>query len=130
MRKIILDLLFKRYKKDIYDRMIMDFYGDIPKSVSEPSIEFLANARTTLERFFSIQAYHIQKRSIGDRKNDQFYAGALMHIKSLLVAIQNGRLKEEVKPEVENTQDNTESLLTKVNNFVEKAKKVVQDKVE
>lgn len=88
--KFICKLLYRKYKSYFHEEIIKDFYSDIPESIKEPSIEFLSKASNVLERFFSIQAYNIQMRSIGDTKNSQFYLGMLAHIKSLLFVIRKG----------------------------------------
>lgn len=48
---------------------------------------FFSDNRRTLERFFTIQAYRIQKKAAVEPKNAQFYSGMLAHIKSILVAV-------------------------------------------
>jgi len=75
--------------------LVEEFIGEIPASVKEPAIDFLTNGRIALERFFTIQAYKIQKRSIGDVKNAQLYAGILLHIRSLLSVLQKGKIEKE-----------------------------------
>ncbi len=114
MKEKFLRFIYKKYPKEFSELMVENFYGEIPSSVREPSIEFLSNARGPLEKFFTIQAYQIQRRSIQDTKNSMFYSGMLAHIRSLLSIIQKSRpiIFETEMPEVE------KDPIDKVNNFV------------
>jgi hypothetical protein len=87
----MLKWLYNRYKNYFWDLIVADFYGDIPETIQEPSIEFLSKARPTLERFWSVQAYNIQRRSISDPKNAQIYQGFLLNIRTLLAVVSKGK---------------------------------------
>lgn len=84
MKKILISWFFKKYKFQIYDLILVEFFGDIPESLKEPSLEALAKHKNTLEKFFAVQAYSLQRKSITDTKNAMFYDGALMLTKALL----------------------------------------------
>ncbi len=116
--------LYKRYKNRFYDLFIEDFYGFIPNEVTEPAIDFLANARAPLERFFSIQAYHMQRRSIGDTKNALLYAGVLLHIKSLLAIVSRGKV---IKDTTNIIPEAVADPLKGVGKFIEEGKKKFKD---
>lgn len=88
----MLKWIYKRYKHRFYEFLVEDFYGDIPESVREPSIDFLVKARPALERFWSIQAYNIQRRSISDSKHAELYQGFLLCIRTLLVVVSKGKV--------------------------------------
>jgi hypothetical protein len=97
MKEKLISWFYKRYQKEIEEKLIEEYYGFIPETINEPAIDFMSSARVTLERFFSIQAYNIQKRAIQDSANSDKYNGMLIHIRSLLAAIQKGRIhKEEI----------------------------------
>jgi hypothetical protein len=92
MKKFLTKLLFKWCYQEIMSELVRDFYGEIPTSLKEPSMMFFSQNRRNLERFFSIQAYKVTRRSIGETKNAQFYDGMLAHIKSILVAVSSAPL--------------------------------------
>lgn len=95
--------------------LIEEYFGYVPDDVKEPAINFLAQNRVVLEKFFSIQAYQMMKRARNDEKNTERYMGVLIHIRSLLSAIQKGRIvKEEVT-----VADPEENPLEKVKAFLE-----------
>lgn len=123
----MLRLIYKIYRNKLLDLMVEDFYKDIPKDLMEPSIDFLAKGREKLEKFFLIQSYLIQRRSVSDIKNVQLYQGMLIVIKSLLVAISKGKKEEyatiETKKEV-NPLDGVSEFLKKGIEFISTKKEV------
>lgn len=119
MKRKILTWLFRKYEATFSEIIVEEFYGFIPDNLREPMMDFMAGSRNMLERFFSIQAYNIQKRSIGDIKNAQYYAGVLMHIKSILLMIQR---KVPVREDVDTPKEGTNPL-DKVKGFMETYKK-------
>lgn len=124
--KFLCRILYRRYKSYFHEEIIKDFYSEIPESIKEPSVEFLSKAGNTLERFFSIQAYNIQMRSIGDTKNSQFYMGMLAHIKSLLFVIRKGtKVKNDWTPidEGANKQPNIGGFLEGMKEYAKTGKK-------
>lgn len=90
----MLRFLYNRYRSRFYDLLIEDFYGTIPKELKEPTLTFMADHKDKLEKFFTIQAYHMQRRSIMDGKNADVYKGILVHIRSVLVLVQSGKRSE------------------------------------
>ncbi len=118
MKEKFLRYVYKKYKKELEEMFIESYYGFIPSSVREPSLDFMASARTVLESFFSIQAYNIQKRAIQDSNNTDKYNGMLIHIRSLLAAIQRGKLHKEEFTVPEKVED----PLSTVNEFTENLK--------
>ncbi len=126
MKKKFVRWFFNRFKVDIYDLMVVDFFGDVPNDLKEPSIEFLAQGKQTLEKFFSITAYWIQRRSIHDKKNAQFYDGSLVIIKAMLHAIRNVPQKKVVHSNdtPNNEPENPKTALEKISEFAELAMKM------
>lgn len=106
----MLRFIFNKFRFQFYEFMIADFFGDIPNDVSEPSLEFLTNAKGTLEKFFSIQAYNLTKKYNSDAKHSDFYAGSLMIVKAFLVAIQKAPVRKEVAAVKEKPFDFTNSI--------------------
>jgi hypothetical protein len=84
VKKRFLHWLYRRNEPLFSEFMVEEFYGTIPDTLKTPAMDFLSNAKKPLERFFSIQAYHIQKKSLGDVKNTQFYIGQLSFIKAII----------------------------------------------
>lgn len=91
MREFFAKLLYKHCKREIEGLFLIEMYGMIPDDLSQPSIEFLINGKDKLEKFFSVQAYEMQRRSIMDSKTSQIYQGMLIHIKSILVLLRAGK---------------------------------------
>jgi hypothetical protein len=108
----MLKWLYQKNKQKFWDFMVADFYADIPDNIREPAIDFLSNARPTLERFWSIQAYNIQRRSISDAKNAQIYQGFLLCIRTLLSVVSKGKTgaREEMAIEGEKKKDPLKSV--------------------
>lgn len=124
MRQFI-NWICNRYKQYVYDWLISDFYGSIPDSTKLPSIDFLVNGKEKLERFFSIQAYTMQRRSIMDDKNVEVYKGILIHIRSLLALISSS---EKPKPGSIDTSIEVEKKIDEdvdgVQDFLKKGKEM------
>ena len=121
MPKSFLKWIFKRYKMQFYDMAVADFFGDIPENLRQPSLEFLANGRNTLERFFSVQAYLLTKKAVNDGKNTDFYSGALMISKALLHAIRSEPMEKDKTGSVVAVQQEDETLKN-ISEFEKQAK--------
>jgi 5'-deoxynucleotidase YfbR-like HD superfamily hydrolase len=93
MENKIFEYFYKRYEKKIEERIISQFFADIPENLREPSLEFLAGGKNTLERFFSIQAYRLTRRAVQEKDKAEFYDGALMIIKAFLFAISSVKIQ-------------------------------------
>jgi hypothetical protein len=116
--------VFKHNRQGVYDRLVADFYGFIPESVREPSVEFLATGKDKLEKFFMIQAYNFQRRAIMDTANSQSYNGMLIHIRSILALINNAKVKVYEPTEVKKKKD----PIKEVEAFVKKGKEFLAKK--
>lgn len=122
MKEKLARLVYKYCKTEIHDIMLEDFFGMVPPALREPSMDFLALHREKLERFFTIQAYKMQRRSIMDEKNAQEYRGILIHIKSVLMLIQSGK-KETVTPTEEVVRPDP---MKNVSDFIKEGKKRIK----
>ena len=81
------NIIYRHYKSRFYDKLVEEVMGDIPDTVKEPALDFLADRRVLFEKFLSIQAYHIQKARIQSKKSPEFYDGALLIIRAFLSAV-------------------------------------------
>jgi hypothetical protein len=81
------NFIYRHYKERFYDKLVEQFIGEVPDTVREPVLDFLADKRVLFEKFLSIQAYHIQKARIQSKKSPEFYDGALVIIKAFLTAV-------------------------------------------
>ena len=124
MKQKFINWVYRRFKTEIESRMLMDMYGFIPNDIRQPSIDFLVNGKDKLERFFSVQAYEMQRRSIMDEKNAQKYQGMLIHIKSILLLLRAGNKPITVIPDVEKKADPVEMAKS----FVVEGKKRLSEK--
>ncbi len=123
MKRKILKLLYYFFEKDFDNLMVERFFGEIPKSLLEPSIEFLSHGKETLEPFLSILAYSLKNKAIFEGKDTKFYDGALLVIKAFLVAIRTG--KKQVETTV-NIEEPKESFVDNIKDFVDKGKKYIE----
>ena len=115
MKRKFLTWLFKKNEAMFAEIIVEEFYGFIPQSLKEPVMDFMSGSRNALERFFTIQAYNIQKRSIGDIKNTQYSAGLLMHIKAVLLMVQR---KGNPREEAEIPEEPKDNPLDRVKEFL------------
>lgn len=104
--------LYRRNTAVFHDLLIEDFYGTIPESLKEPSVEFLCNAKDKLERFWSIQAYTFQRRSImADPKEAGEYKGVLIYIKSMLILLSKGAPSKKAEVQGKKEKDPVEGVM-------------------
>lgn len=81
--KNILRFIFNRYKSTFEEFLVEDFIGQIPKSLNEPAIEFLAQGRQKLEPWILYTSYYTQRRAVAEIHNAQIYHGVLLILKVL-----------------------------------------------
>lgn len=95
----MLKIVYKLFKKRFIELMVEDMFGSIPKDLSEPALDFLANGKETLEKFFTLEIYKIQRKMVHDHKNSDVYLGMMIIIKALTVAITGRKsVAEKIKP--------------------------------
>lgn len=97
MKRLFLKWIYRKYEAQFADIIVEEFFGNIPRDVAVPALDFLANSRTVLEKFFSIQAYNLTRKAIGSGKNVEFYNGALMIIKAFALGMNRTRT-QKVEP--------------------------------
>jgi len=118
MKKKIIAWFYKKYQPELSDIIVEEFFGTIPRDISTPALDFMANNRTVLEKFFSIQAYHLTRKAISSGKNVEFYNGALMIIKAFVLGMNRTR-GVKVDPITEKVEINP---LEGVNDFLKSIK--------
>ena len=102
---MIFNLIYRIYKKKFYDKIAMELICDIPDGIKEPALEWLADRKVLLEKFFLIQAYRIQKSWMYSDRNQDFRDGALMIIKAILSAVNQKVIQRTtVVPAVDETK--------------------------
>lgn len=114
MKRKFLNWLYKGNENIFAEIMTKSFYEEIPKNLNEPTLDFLSSNKDVLERFLTIQAYYITRRSIGDVKKQDFYTGILFYIKSLISLTQRGKI---IKPQVV-IEDKEKNPIEGVESFV------------
>jgi len=110
MKKYFARLILKWCYPEVMNEIISEFFGKIPDSLKEPSLIFFADNQHLIERFFSIQAYKIQKKAIGEVAHSEFYNGMLAHIKSILAVASVSHVTNRPKVEIEDNEDEKKSL--------------------
>jgi len=124
MKRKFLKFLYNRNEAMFGDIIVESFFGNIPKETSIPALDFMANNKNVLERFFSVQAYHLTRKAITSGKHVEFYDGALMIIKALVLAMNRSRI-EKVAPIAGEKKENP---LAGVNKFMEGIDKIIGEK--
>ena len=117
----MLRLVYKMFKTKIWELVAEDMFGNIPKDLKEPSLEFLGNGKDTLERFFAINAYQLQRAAINNPKQSDIYTGMLIYIKSLMLIVKRAPTTRE-RVDIKKTPDDNMTMMEKVNSFIKKAK--------
>lgn len=121
--KSLVKWVYDHYRQYIYDLLIEDFYGYIPTSLKQPTLEFLANGKEKLERTWSIQAYQLQRRSIMDNKNADVYKGMLVILRAQMIALDSyGKVKHEPASKGETATPVESNPVSDVEDFVKKGK--------
>ena len=115
---MIFDFIYKHYQKQFYDKLVEQFIGEIPDSVREPVLDFLADKRVLFEKFLSIQAYRIQKERIMSKKSPEFYDGCLVIIKAFLVAVNQRVVQRTTVAPAIDTEKQTKEELAGVTDFL------------
>lgn len=118
MKQKILNYIFKHYQGEIYDFIVLQFIGQVPDTVREPVLDFLADKRVLFEKFLSIQAYRIQKERIMSKKSPDFYDGCLVIIKAFLVAVNQRVIKRTTVATTIDTEKQTKDELANVGEFL------------
>lgn len=81
MKKTLLKFLYKRYRGTFLDFAVEEFYGSMPKSMTEPVLTILAEKRPKLDQFLLYQAFLVQRRIAKTRKEVDTFMGMLLQIK-------------------------------------------------
>jgi hypothetical protein len=123
MKRKILKFLYDKNEALFADFIVESFFGNIPRDTSVPALDFMANNKNVLERFFSVQAYHLTRKAITSGKHVEFYDGALMIIKALVLAMNRSRITKK-NPIVGEKKENP---LEGVNKFMEGMDKIKSD---
>lgn len=124
MKRIIIKVIYKLFEKDFDNVIVEKFFGEIPNSLLQPSIDFLSQGKNKLEPFLSIEAYSLKNRAIFDPKNTQFYEGALMIIKALLVVVRKKHTKVEDTKPIDTEKEKT--FMEKIEEFKKAGKDFVK----
>lgn len=85
--KNILRFIFNRYKTTFEELLVEEFIGQIPQSLNEPAIEFLAQGRQKLEPWILYTSYYTQRRAVAEIHNAQTYHGVLLILKVLATIV-------------------------------------------
>ncbi len=100
----LIRVIYKKYRHQFIDLMTEEFLADVPKNLTEQSVSFLAEKKSTIKKWLYWQAYWLQRRNVTDVKNSEKIQGSLMQIKVMLHLLDNSPTKEvhptygEVKP--------------------------------
>lgn len=91
MKKEFLKWIYASNKEFFYNEFVEEFLGDIPKGVSEPSMQFLANGKDKLEKWCLWMAHVLQRRIQTDKKEIDRNEGMLLMLKLFLTLVVQAR---------------------------------------
>jgi hypothetical protein len=115
---MIFDWVYKHYRSRFYDKIAMELICDIPDNIKEPALEWLADRKVLLEKFFLIQAYRIQKSWMYSDRSQDFRDGALMIIKAILAAVSQKVIQRTTVAPAIDTEKQTKEELAGVTDFL------------
>lgn len=104
MKEQFLKFLYKRYRRYFYSFFVEEMIGDIPESISEPSLTFLANGRDKLTRWAYYWVHLIQARIVTDPKEIATQQGMILMLKIFINLVKRQplpRAEERGEPEEE-----------------------------
>jgi hypothetical protein len=127
MKRWLLKKLYKGNESFLAEMQVEEFYSTVPTNLKEPIMDFFANHREILEKFFRVQAYYITNRALGKIDKVEFYNGILFYMKILIV------MSQRAKPIIQSKQptviaEDDKDILAKVNDFFDFYKKSKEPK--
>lgn len=90
MKRAILRLIYLSFRREFEDLLVEDLIGIIPSDVREPAISFLRSGKKQLTRWLMFNAYHLQRRSVTDKRNAEQFHGMLIFTKFLMSMVNDG----------------------------------------
>lgn len=96
---MILQFIYRKYKKEIHDLMIQDLLLNIPNKVGKPAIEVVGPKRESVIKWLYYEANAVSRRNPVDFGNIERRNGILIMIQALISAFGNVTVAEEVKIE-------------------------------
>ncbi len=84
MKKIVLRLLYNRYRDFFYAFFEEEMISSIPANISVPAMSFLANGKEKLEVWVLYWIHTIQQRIVIDKEQIQVQQGMILMLKIFL----------------------------------------------
>ena len=124
MKNVILRFLYSKYRSHFYGYFVEEMIGDIPLSVSEPAMTFLAQGKDKLQKWVLYWIQLVQMRVVTDKKDIEIQQGMILMLKIFLNLVrQQTPPRIESKGEPEKTKPNFAADLEKtIKDFKESRK--------
>lgn len=81
--RYIQSLIFRAWKRQFTEFLIVDYYGEIPKNVVEPALIVLGEKKTRVDQLIIWQTYLLQRRFAKSQKEADIFYGMLLQLKLL-----------------------------------------------
>lgn len=100
MKELFLKWVYRRYRQYFFNFFVEETIGQIPSSVSEPSMKFLANGKDKLTRWAHYWIHIIQSRITIDKREIEQQQGMILMLK-IFVNLVNRQAPPVVRQEGE-----------------------------
>jgi len=91
MKRKLLRALYNLYRTEFYTFFAQEFIEEIPRSIHEPTMGFLANGKDKITRWCLFMASTLQKKIATTPKEIEFNTGMLVMLKLFMSIVNNQR---------------------------------------
>jgi hypothetical protein len=109
MKRRILRAIYATNRDFLKDLMVEELLADVPKALTDQSIEILGEKRVKFTKWLTYQAYWLHRRNVSDVASKDKTYGMLLQIKAMMHLIQGTRAIDDEsigsKPEAEGKTD-------------------------
>lgn len=118
MKNKILDYLYNKNKQYFEEKIISELMLKTPPIVEEPALDFLSQGKERLEKWLLYQSYYLQRKSVADVNNAQFFQGAMLYISIFLKVINQRKAVKttEVKKVVDDREIKSLDAISELKN--------------
>lgn len=113
----LLKFIYNKFPTHFQEFMVEEFIGQIPEKVQDEAIDFLIQGRVKLEKWIFFNAYHLQRRAVGDLENAQLYQGMMIFLKVIL-SVTSRKIPRQERITVDIPKEIGPTALEQVDSFV------------
>lgn len=93
--KFLIKYLLKFHRGVVLDAVVSDYFGEIPRKVTDNAITILDEKRVRVEQWLQYQAFHLQRQMVSDPAKAEVIFGMLLQLKIWSHMISHGRALPE-----------------------------------